>query len=110
MDEDDQAGWDNWDVESDSSDESSDGWQDVGSDGGDDLEVSDSDDDDDTKSKKNKGKGKATDDGGDGEKEEDAPAPDPARVSTLATTKVAYSPHAASWFRCSFNISDPDTR
>jgi protein SDA1 len=42
--EDDEAGWDNWDVESDSgSSSSSGGWEDVSSDG-DDLEISDSDD------------------------------------------------------------------
>lgn len=43
-DEDDETGWDNWDVESDSgSSSSSGGWEDVASDG-DDLEISDSDD------------------------------------------------------------------
>lgn len=41
--EDDEAGWDNWDVESDSGSSSSGGWEDVSSDG-EDLEISDSDD------------------------------------------------------------------
>lgn len=42
MDEDDEAGWENWEAESDSESES-DGWVDVDSDG-DDLEISDSED------------------------------------------------------------------
>ncbi|TCD67655.1 Severe Depolymerization of Actin [Steccherinum ochraceum] len=92
MDDDDEAGWENWDVESDSSDESSsDGWMDVDSDGDDDLEVSDSDDDEDTKSKKEEGKGKEmdVDEKEDNEDEEDAPTLlDPSRVSVLATTKI----------------------
>lgn len=86
--EDDEAAWNGWDVESDS-DESSDGWISVESDGDDDLEVSDSDDEDDAKVKKDKGKGKAMDVDVDEKNDAEAPALlDPSRVSTLATTKV----------------------
>ncbi len=42
VDEEDDAGWDNWEVESDDSTDSG-GWEDVSSDG-DDLEISDSED------------------------------------------------------------------
>ncbi|KAF8136121.1 SDA1-domain-containing protein [Boletus edulis] len=43
MEEDDGAGWENWDVETDASESDSEGWNDVSSDG-DDLEISDSED------------------------------------------------------------------
>ena len=43
-DEDDEGGWDDWDRESDASDESS-GWENVSDDGDDDIEISDSEDD-----------------------------------------------------------------
>lgn len=49
---DDEGGWDDWDRESDASDESS-GWENV-SDDGDDLEISDSDDEAPRKAKKAK--------------------------------------------------------
>jgi len=50
-DEDDEAGWDNWDMESNASDASS-GWEEV-SEGGDEIELSDSEDDE---PKRKKGK------------------------------------------------------
>ncbi|THH31358.1 hypothetical protein EUX98_g2829 [Antrodiella citrinella] len=91
-DKDDEAAWENWDVESDSSDESSDGWQDVPSDGDSDLEVSDSEDEDDKKSKKKKGEGEDVDkmdvDEEATKQDEDEAPVDPARVSILATTKI----------------------
>ncbi|KAG5220584.1 Severe Depolymerization of Actin [Salix suchowensis] len=70
--EDDETAWDNWDVGSDSSDShsESEGWVDVPSEGGSDIEVSDSEDEKDPEAK--------------AEKEVD-PAD---RVSTLATTKI----------------------
>jgi protein SDA1 len=43
-DEDDEAGWDNWDRQSDAGSDVSSGWENV-SDGGDEIEISDSDDD-----------------------------------------------------------------
>lgn len=52
MDEDDEAGWENWEAESDSESES-DGWVDVDSDG-DDLEISDSEDEGKPKREKRK--------------------------------------------------------
>lgn len=90
MEEDDEAAWDGWDVESDSSDdESSDGWIDVESDGEDNLEVSDSEDEGDSKKDNN---GERKEKVMDVDKEDDGdevPALlDPSRISTLATTKV----------------------
>lgn len=72
-DDDDGAGWENWDVETDSSDSESEaeGWIDVSSEGGD-LEVSDSEDEKEPPSVRAK------------EPDEDAN-----RTSTLATTKVS---------------------
>ncbi|KAI0637296.1 actin cytoskeleton organization and cell cycle progression protein [Trametes polyzona] len=89
-DEDDEAAWEGWDVESDS-DESSDGWISVASDSDNDLEISDSEDEDD-KRKKKKGKGKAaeeedSDEEKEAEKEETA-AEAAQRISSLATTKI----------------------
>ena len=52
--EDDEAAWEGWDVESDSSEDSSEGWIDVDSDSDEDIEVSDSEDEDGKKSKKGK--------------------------------------------------------
>jgi len=52
VDEEDDAGWDNWEVESDDSTDSG-GWEDVSSDG-DDLEISDSEDEKPVKGKKRK--------------------------------------------------------
>ena len=72
----DEAGWEGWDVESDSSEESSDGWIDVESDGDEDLEISDSEDEGPSKEKIAE-QSNAEDD-----------VPDITRVSTLATTKV----------------------
>ncbi|OCH95200.1 actin cytoskeleton organization and cell cycle progression protein [Obba rivulosa] len=83
--EDDEAAWDGWDVDSDS-DESSEGWIDVQSDGDSDLEVSDSEDEGDKHPKK--GKGKAQDDE---ENPEDAAVAEESaatRISSLATTKI----------------------
>ncbi len=93
-DEDDEAAWEGWDVESDSDEESSDGWQEVDSDSDGDLEISDSEDEDGKPSKKSKGKGKAKakDDDDDMEveesKEQENPEEAANRISTLATTKV----------------------
>lgn len=83
VDEDDEAAWEGWDVESDSSEDSSDdeGWLDVPSDG-DDLELSDSDDE--------KPKPESKDAGPDEKIAGATPENDePARISTLATTKVS---------------------
>lgn len=88
--EDDEAAWEGWDIESDSDEESSDGWLDVESDG-DDLDISDSEDEGDSK-KKQKLKSKGDEDvemdkedqTQQGESAEDALK----RISTLATTKV----------------------
>lgn len=82
-DEDDEAGWENWDVESDSSESSSEsgGWIDVDSDGDDDLDISDSEDEGEKGEKNSKGKGK---------EEGIAPSEEPAvaRISSLATSKI----------------------
>ncbi|CAL1703881.1 unnamed protein product [Somion occarium] len=86
FDEDDEGAWEGWDVNSDS-DESSDGWIEVESDG-DNLVVSDSEDED--GSKKRKGKQNETEGdvdvkmGEEKESTEDATT----RISTLATTKI----------------------
>lgn len=86
---DDEAAWEGWDVESDSS-ESEEGWIDVESDGDDDLDISDSEDESDKKSKA-KGKKKAEEDEDEDEDVEMAPeVKEPARVSSLATTKVRF--------------------
>lgn len=86
--EDDEAAWEGWDVESDSSDSSSESgdWINVPSDGEDHLSLSDSEDEDGKKKKKNsKGKANADDDE---DEEPIAAAPEPDRISSLATTKV----------------------
>ncbi|KAG8741158.1 Severe Depolymerization of Actin [Ceratobasidium sp. 414] len=86
----DAEGWDGWDIESDSSESSdaSDGWVDVESDG-EGLEISDSEGEGDKK--KQKGEEKENSEGKN-EDEEMADAEvknaEPARVSTLATTKI----------------------
>jgi protein SDA1 len=76
---DDEEAWEGWEVESESSDDSSDsgGWIEVESDGGDHLNISDSD-----------GEGEKS-----GEKlqENDGSATDANRTSTLATTKVCFT-------------------
>ncbi|KAI9440476.1 protein required for actin cytoskeleton organization and cell cycle progression [Lactarius indigo] len=74
--EDDENAWEGWELESESSDDSSDsgGWIDVESDGGDHLSVSDSEDED----KKSDGKLPANEES----------STDPNRTSTLATTKI----------------------
>ena len=88
-DEDDEAAWQGWDLESDSSEESdeSGGWIDVESDGSEDLEISDSEDEGDTKDAKGKNQDK-------GDEEITMPADDSAatRISSLATTKVGAIP------------------
>ncbi|PIL23698.1 hypothetical protein GSI_13447 [Ganoderma sinense ZZ0214-1] len=95
--EDDEGAWEGWDVESDSSEESSDGWISVDSDSDADLEVSDSGDEADKaskKSKKGKGKQKASDENSDeemgenAEETEETPEEAVKRISTLATTKI----------------------
>ncbi|KAH9830989.1 SDA1-domain-containing protein [Rhodofomes roseus] len=82
---DDEAGWEGWDLESDSSEESdvSEGWIDVDSGGEDDLDISDSEDEADKKDAKGKSKAK-------GEDEPPAKADETAaaRISLLATTKI----------------------
>ncbi|KAG9318289.1 SDA1-domain-containing protein [Chiua virens] len=79
MEEDDEAGWENWDVETDSSESDSERWIDVSSEG-EDIEVSDSDDDKEMLSAKDKTKD-ASEVDGDTQTQE-------TRVSTLATTKI----------------------
>ncbi|KAG9012271.1 Severe Depolymerization of Actin [Tulasnella sp. JGI-2019a] len=98
-DEDDEdAGWEGWDVESDSSEDGA-GWISVSSDEDEDLVISDSDDDEDTKAKNKaksaKGKGKAKvaisaseSDGQNAEMGHGVSAAEPAKVSSLATTKI----------------------
>lgn len=74
--------WNDWDVESDVSDESeSEGWMDVDSEGEDNLEISDSEDE---QENVDKGKKKTPDE----PKLEEAP--DHNRPSILATTKVQF--------------------
>ena len=95
--EDDEGAWEGWDVESDSSEDSSEGWIDVDSDSDEDIEVSDSEDEDGKKSKKGKGKGKGkgkveSEDedarSGDDDNKEETAEEAVQRISTLATTKV----------------------
>ncbi|KAG9075671.1 Severe Depolymerization of Actin [Ceratobasidium sp. UAMH 11750] len=88
--ESDDEGWDGWDVESDSSESSdaSDGWIDVESDS-EELDISDSEDEGDKK--RRKGKEKEVDEGEHEDAEmagEEVKGAEPARVSTLATTKI----------------------
>ena len=73
---DDENAWEGWELESESSDDSSDagGWIDVESDGGDHLSISDSEDED------KKDNSKPT--------ENEASSTEANRTSTLATTKV----------------------
>ncbi|TFK46042.1 SDA1-domain-containing protein [Heliocybe sulcata] len=82
----DEDDWKGWDVESDSSEDSSDGesWIDVDSDGEEAFEVSDSEDEKE-KEKKREREEKMDVDEDDREKEEGSSA---ARVSSLATTKI----------------------
>lgn len=88
VEEDDEAAWEGWDVEEDSSDESSDGWVEVESDS-EEIEISDSEDEGDKKKSKAKGKKKAEEDAMDEDEHPAEPEPaEPARVSSLATTKV----------------------
>ncbi|KAF9228628.1 protein required for actin cytoskeleton organization and cell cycle progression [Gyrodon lividus] len=81
IDEDDEAGWQEWDAETDTSESDSEGWIDVGSDG-EDLEVSDSEDEKTGTAAKSGEK----DTGLDAERK-DTQAED-SRISTLATTKI----------------------
>ncbi|KAI0781265.1 actin cytoskeleton organization and cell cycle progression protein [Trametes elegans] len=88
--DDDEAAWEGWDVESDS-DESSDGWISVDSDNDNDLDISDSEDEEDKRKKKGKGKAKASQE--DEDQEEEKQAQETAeeavqRISSLATTKI----------------------
>ncbi|KAF8558438.1 protein required for actin cytoskeleton organization and cell cycle progression [Imleria badia] len=76
MEEDDEAGWKDWDVETDSSESESQGWIDV-SDGGEDLKVSDSEDEKETASAQARDKPKDV-----SEDTQDN------RISSLATTKI----------------------
>ncbi|WVQ84477.1 hypothetical protein IAT38_006629 [Cryptococcus sp. DSM 104549] len=86
VDEDDEAGWDDWEVESDNESDSS-GWMSVDSEGDDDLEISDSEDEGEKKrerkEKKEKKKGKKAEE----EEDEDEEMDDGASVapSTAAT-------------------------
>ncbi|KAG6379096.1 SDA1-domain-containing protein [Boletus reticuloceps] len=81
MEEDNEAGWENWDVETDASESDSEGWNDVSSDG-EDLEVSDSEDEKEAASARAKDKAEEID-----EADKDTQAQDN-RTSTLATTKI----------------------
>jgi protein SDA1 len=78
-DDDDEKAWEGWEIEPESSDDSSDsgGWIDVQSDGEDNLSISDSD------GENEKGKEKHP--------ENDGSVNDANRTSTLATTKVCYT-------------------
>lgn len=78
-------------METDSSDESSDGWISVDSDSDEDLDISDSEDEDDKQSKKPKAKGKAKANDDDDDHNEAAAEEAAKRISTLATTKVCAS-------------------
>ncbi|KAF8516656.1 protein required for actin cytoskeleton organization and cell cycle progression [Gautieria morchelliformis] len=81
--EDNEADWDGWEVDSDSSDSSeSEGWIDVDSDGDQNLEVSDSEDDT-LPNKKNKADATTSN-----QASEDVTSPPAPRISTLATTKI----------------------
>lgn len=82
--EDNENAWEGWELESESSDDSSDsgGWIDVESDGGDHLNISDSEDE----GKKSHGKTAAN----------EALSTEANRTSTLATTKVC--PFSASHY------------
>ena len=94
--EDDDAAWDNWEVESDSS-ESSEGWISVSSDSDDDIEISDSEDEKDAEKGKKKAKPKQDDENDeatDGMKA--GGEAEVGRVSSLATTKVSWSTIFAS--------------
>ena len=85
-DEDNEAAWEGWDLESDSSEESDDsgGWIDVESDGDEELEISDSEDEGGKQEKKTKNQIE------DDEKAEATAAESTAaRISSLATTKVS---------------------
>jgi len=78
--EDDEAAWEGWDVESNSSHDSG-SWHDVESDGEKEFDVSDSDNE--SPNRTDKGKEKVTGRQEDVEMKDEAP-----RVSTLATTKA----------------------
>src|SRR6266702_1001508 len=94
--EEDEKAWDGWELESESSDDTSDsgGWIDVESDGGDHLSVSDSEDED----KKSNGK----------LPENEGPSTEANRTSTLATTKVCpilpSSTTRRTSFTCRFSL------
>ena len=84
--EDDEAAWEGWYVESNTSDDSG-SWHDVQSDAEEAFDVSDSDD----KSSKRtgNGKGNATEQKGVDEQEDIEMKDEAPRISTLATTKVS---------------------
>jgi len=96
MDEDDDAGWDNWDVESDSGSESS-GWEDVSSDG-EDFDISDSEDEAERKKEKKERKEKAkrdrkrrregTEANSDSESEDEDDSKSVVSVATTATSEA----------------------
>jgi protein SDA1 len=84
-DEDNEAGWAGWDVESNSSDESeSSGWMNVDSDGDGELDISDSEDEAGAKLQVKEKPKEAVE----GEEVSEDHVDPVARVSTLATTKV----------------------
>ncbi|EPQ58529.1 SDA1-domain-containing protein [Gloeophyllum trabeum ATCC 11539] len=80
----DEDDWKGWDVEEDSSEDSSDGegWIDVDSDGDENIEVSDSEDEQEKKAAKEDAKPSQ------GDAPTPAPEAGPSRVSSLATTKI----------------------
>ncbi|OSX64728.1 hypothetical protein POSPLADRAFT_1064899 [Postia placenta MAD-698-R-SB12] len=85
--EDDEAAWEGWDVESSEDSDDSGGWMDVESDG-EDLEISDSEDE--GEKRPAKGKGKADVDADAESTQDPTPVEEAAanRISSLATTKI----------------------
>ena len=80
---DEESAWNGWDVESDTSSESSDGWIDVESEGEEDLDISDSEDEyEKSKVEQVKADEPGASDNVDGDR--------PSRISSLATTKVRF--------------------
>lgn len=107
MDDGDDAAWEGWDVESDSSSDSE-GWHDVSSDEGD-IVISDSDDD----RPKSKGKKVQLAEEDEDLKPEDAATPaatEVSLVSNLATTKVPFTPKFPSYFVAHQALLDPYAR
>ena len=95
----DEAAWEGWDVESNSSDDSDDSrsWHDVESDGEEGFDVSDIDDESPKGADKGTGKAKGQQEG---EEKEDMEMTDEApRAPTLVTTKVGTTPELHEYDR-----------